>query len=175
MQRSSITICCCCLPCQCLYCSRHRGSTLTDQILNRRAFHQAEKSGKSRVIILGVFEPCFYPRELAKSCFVVVVVVVLFLVVACLLVLYSMKQFENVQQESHAHIQVGILPLYCSKATTAACMQFATASDCRALVCSLRNCRCSRAAACAYMQLENLPLQPGSSHVAARNYPAVGR
>jgi hypothetical protein len=33
---------------------------------------------------------------------------------------------------------------------------------------SLRTCCCSRAAACAYMQFDNLPLQPGSSHVAAR-------
>jgi hypothetical protein len=34
--------------------------------------------------------------------------------------------------------------------------------------CSLRNYRCSRAAACAYMQFENLPLQPGSSYVASQ-------
>jgi hypothetical protein len=34
--------------------------------------------------------------------------------------------------------------------------------------CSLRTCCCSRAATCAPMQFENLPLQPGSSHVAAR-------
>jgi hypothetical protein len=53
----------------------------------------------------------FYPRELAKlrgytSCFVVAVV-------ACLLVLYSLKQFDNptMQQGSHARKQFGILPL----------------------------------------------------------------
>jgi hypothetical protein len=34
--------------------------------------------------------------------------------------------------------------------------------------CSLRTCCCSRAATCAPMQFENLPLQPGRSHVAAR-------
>jgi hypothetical protein len=58
---------------------------------------------------------CFYPRELAKlcgytSCFVVSVVVV---VVACLLVLYSMNQFENLplQQGSHELMQFGSLPL----------------------------------------------------------------
>jgi hypothetical protein len=59
---------------------------------------------------------CFYPLELAKlrghtSCFVVVGVVVV--VVACLLVLYSMKQFENLTLPlvSHARMQIGILPL----------------------------------------------------------------
>jgi MFS superfamily sulfate permease-like transporter len=60
------------------------------------------------------------------SCFVVVVVVavafdvavavavaVVVTVVACLLVLYSMKQFENLplQQSSHARMQFGILLL----------------------------------------------------------------
>jgi hypothetical protein len=48
----------------------------------------------------------------------------------------------------------------------------ATASDCRALVCNLRNCHCSRAATTwAPMQFENLPraLQPGSSHVKPNN------
>jgi hypothetical protein len=45
----------------------------------------------------------------ARACFVVAVVVD---VVACLLVLYSMKQFENLplQQGSHARMQFGILP-----------------------------------------------------------------
>jgi hypothetical protein len=67
----------------------------------------------------------FYPRELAKlcgytSCFVVAVVgvgvgvgVAVVVVVAYLLVLYSMKQVENLplQQGSHELIQFGILPL----------------------------------------------------------------
>jgi hypothetical protein len=45
----------------------------------------------------------------ARACFVVAVVVV---DVACFLVLYSMKQFENLplQQGSHARMQFGILP-----------------------------------------------------------------
>jgi hypothetical protein len=61
-------------------------------------------------IVRALVEPCFSPRELAKlggytSCFVVAV--------ACLLVLYSMKQVDNLplQQGSHARIQFGILPL----------------------------------------------------------------
>jgi hypothetical protein len=59
----------------------------------------------------------FYRRELAKlcgytSCFVVAVVTVV-AVVACLLVLYSWKQFDNLtlQQCSHARMQFGILLL----------------------------------------------------------------
>jgi hypothetical protein len=53
----------------------------------------------------------FYPRELAKLrgyiyCFVVAV--------ACLLVLYSIKQFVKLplQHGSHARMQFGILPLH---------------------------------------------------------------
>jgi hypothetical protein len=60
----------------------------------------------------------FYPRELAKlrgytSCFVVVVVAVVVVVVACLLVFYSLKQFDNLtlQQGSQARMQFCILPL----------------------------------------------------------------
>jgi hypothetical protein len=64
-------------------------------------------------------------------------------VVACLLVLYSMKQFDNLtlQHGSHARMQFGILLLQQGNS----------------------------------MQFEKLPLQPGSSHVAAQNYPAVCR
>jgi capsule polysaccharide modification protein KpsS len=54
----------------------------------------------------------FYPRELAKfrgytACFVVVAVVA---VVACLHVLYSMKQFENLplQRGTHARMQLDV-------------------------------------------------------------------
>jgi hypothetical protein len=47
-------------------------------------------------------------------------------------------------------LQFGILPLHYSD-------------------CSLRTCCCSRAEGCAYMQFENLPLQPGST----QNYPAI--
>jgi hypothetical protein len=67
----------------------------------------------------------FYPRELAKprgytSCFVVVATAV-----ACLLVLYSMKQFENLplQQGSHARMQFDILPLQQGRSAHS-CMQF---------------------------------------------------
>jgi hypothetical protein len=67
------------------------------------------------------------------SCFVVVVVVVA--VVACLLIIYSTKQFENLplQQGNSHRVHAVWYP--------------ATSSDFRALVCSLRNCHCSRAAA----------------------------
>jgi hypothetical protein len=68
-------------------------------------------------------------------------------------------------------LQFGILPLEQVNSRRVHAVWYpATASDCRALVCSLRNCHCSRAITCAYMQFENLPVQPGSSHVAARNY-----
>jgi hypothetical protein len=81
--------------------------------------------------------------------------------------------FENLplQQGSHACMQFGILPMQqgnSRRRRVHAVWYPATASDCRALVGSLKNCRCSRAAICAPMQFENLPLQPGSSHVAAR-------
>jgi hypothetical protein len=67
---------------------------------------------------------------------------------------------------SHLCMQFGILPLQ-QGSSAHSCMQFGILplhySDC-----SLRTCCCSRAAACQYMQFENLPLQPGSSHVAAQ-------
>jgi hypothetical protein len=69
--------------------------------------------------------------------------------VACLLVLYSMKQFKNLpqQQGSHMRMQFGILPLQQDNSRHVHAVYYpATASDCRALVCNLRNCRCSRAA-----------------------------
>jgi hypothetical protein len=68
---------------------------------------------KTVFFFLFLERPIFYPQEHAKhrgytSCFVVVVVVV-----ACLLVLYSMKQFKSLtlQQGSHACMHFGILPL----------------------------------------------------------------
>jgi hypothetical protein len=102
----------------------------------------------------------FYKLRGYTSCFIVVVAVV-----ACLLVLYSMKQFENLPltQGSHARMQFGILPLQQGNSCRVHAVWYpAAASDCRALVCSLRNCRCSRAATCAPMQFENLPLTQGS-------------
>jgi hypothetical protein len=100
------------------------------------------------------------------SCFVVVFAVA---VVACLLILYSMKQFDNLplHQGSHARMQFGILSLQQGNSCRVHAVWYpATANDCRALVCSLRNCRC-REATCAPTQFENLPLQPCSSQVAA--------
>jgi hypothetical protein len=74
----------------------------------------------------------FYPRELAKlcghtSCFVVAAVVV-----AGLFVLYSMKQFDNLQGNScsvhavyyPATCSGSLVSCHCSRATAAACMQF---------------------------------------------------
>jgi hypothetical protein len=73
---------------------------------------KAEHFSQFREAFKNCSSELFYPRELAKlrgytSCFVVAVVV------ACLLVLYSMKQFDNLtlQQGSHARMQFGILPL----------------------------------------------------------------
>jgi hypothetical protein len=112
-------------------------------------------------------------------------------VVACLLVLYSLKQFDNMtlQQNSHARMQFGILPLqqgnsrrvhavwypatasgslvscYCSRATAAACMQFGILPLQVAVWYpanasgSLVSCHCSRATAAAYMQFGILLLQ----------------
>jgi hypothetical protein len=129
----------------------------------------------------------FYPRELAKlhgytSCFVVVAV-------AFLLVLYSMKQFENLP------LQQGSLP------ATRACSLVSCHCTAAGLqpprACSLVSCHC-RWLQSTCMQFEKLPLQQGSDvrthavwkpdtaagqlpfsgvsmHAARRqNYPAVG-
>jgi hypothetical protein len=95
-----------------------------------------------------------------------------FVVVSCLLVLYSIMQFENLslQQGSHARMQFDILQLQ-QGSSAHSCMQFGMLplhySDCRTLVCSLRTCRCRREAWYAYMQFEKLPLrlQLGSPNV----------
>jgi hypothetical protein len=128
----------------------------------------------------------FFTRESLQfrgyaSCFVVVAVAVA--AVACLLVLYSIKQFVKLplQQGSHASMQFGMLPLH-QGSSVHSCMQFvilplqqgSSAHSCMQFGilplhysdCSLRTA--VRTAACAYMQFENLSLQPGSSHVAAR-------
>jgi hypothetical protein len=97
-----------------------------------------------------------------------------------LLVLYSIKQFENLpcapavwypatalQQGSHARRQFGNLPLQQDNSRRVHAVWYpVTANDCRSLVCSLRNCRCGSGMHTQAMHFENLPLQPGSSDVA---------
>jgi hypothetical protein len=66
------------------------------------------------------------------SCFVVVVAVVA--VIACLLVLYSMEQFDNLplQQGSHVRMQFGILPLQQGNSRHVHVVWYhVTASDCK--------------------------------------------
>jgi hypothetical protein len=73
---------------------------------------------------------------------VVAVAVAVTVAVACLIVLYSMKQFENLplQLGSHTRMQFGIMPLQQGNSRSVHAVWYpATASDCRALVCSLRN------------------------------------
>jgi hypothetical protein len=107
----------------------------------------------------------FFTRESLQSSAGIhlALLLLLLLLLHVLLVLYSMKQFENLplQQGSHARMQFENLPLQLQQVKNRrvhAVWYPATASDCRALVCSLRTCRCSRAAAYACMQFENLPL-----------------
>jgi hypothetical protein len=99
------------------------------------------------------------------TCFVVAVVVV---VAACLLVLCSLKQFgilplqqgnnrrvhavwypaiaSGSLESCHCKWQFGILPLQQGSSRRVHAVWYpATASDCRTLVCSLRNCHCSGA------------------------------
>jgi hypothetical protein len=109
------------------------------------------------------------------SCFVVVAVVA-----ACLLVLYSMKQFENLPlhcsiSATHAY---SLVSCHYSSATAAACMQFGilplqqcnsrrmhavwypapTAVQQPPRACRLVSCDCR---ALVYMQFVKLPLQQG--------------
>jgi hypothetical protein len=93
---------------------------------------------------------CKAPTQRYTSCFVVAVVV------AGLIVLYSMKQFDNLtlQQGSHARMQFGILPLQQGNSRRVHAVWYpATASG------SLVTFHCSRATAAACMQFGILPLQ----------------
>jgi hypothetical protein len=88
---------------------------------------------------------------------------------------YSLVSCNASGQQQRAHMQFGILPLQVTAERSCCCCCCCCCMFARPLLNfnSLRNCHCSRAAACAYMQFNILLLQPGSSHVVARNYPAV--
>jgi hypothetical protein len=98
---------------------------------------------------------------------------------------YSIKQFVKLplQQGSHAACSL----VYCHCIRAAVCIHACSLLSChcsRVAECSAHSCMqfgilpfhysdwslrtAVRTSACAYMQFENLPLQPGSSYVAAR-------
>jgi hypothetical protein len=100
-------------------------------------------SWHSPLVIFSVPTQCFYPREQSSAGIHLALLLLLFLLlllhVCTLLVLYSMKQFDNLrlQQGSHARMQFGILPLQqgnSRRRRVYAVWYPATASDCRALV-----------------------------------------